>query len=81
MNAFELNHPKIIPKVVSEARKFWGFTQRELASKAGVSQKFVSDVERGKETVQLKQFLMVFAALDVKITVDLSRLIDTWDEG
>lgn len=60
------------------ARKRQGLTQEELAGLAGVGLRFVSDLERGKETVQLGLALKVTRLLGLELAVverrDLARL-------
>jgi HTH-type transcriptional regulator / antitoxin HipB len=48
---------------IRAARKIQGLTQAELAEAAGVGVRFVSDLERGKETARLGQ------------AIDLARLV------
>jgi y4mF family transcriptional regulator len=46
-----------------------GLTQTQLAELADVSRKWISDVERGKESVQLKPLLQVCDVLGLPITL------------
>mgnify|MGYP005843505453 CR=1 FL=1 len=71
MSAYPLENPKVFSRLVWQARKNWGYSQRELAHMAGVSQKFISEFESGKETVQLKQALMVCSALNLRILIEI----------
>ena len=43
----------------------------DLADIAGVSKQFVSDVERGKQTVQLGLALRLLAEMGLSLTVDI----------
>lgn len=43
----------------------------DLADIAGVSKQFVSDVERGKQTVQLGLTLRLLAEMGLNLTVDI----------
>ena len=43
----------------------------DLAAMAGVSKQFVSDVERGKSTVQLGLVLELLAELGIPLTLDI----------
>ena len=52
-DSFLIRSPSDFGKQVRLARKAQGLTQAELASIAGVGTRFVSDLERGKETAQL----------------------------
>lgn len=48
-------------------RKSLGLTQKQLAELAGVSVRFVHDLERGKPTVRLAQLLEVLDALGLRL--------------
>lgn len=60
------------------ARRRQGLTQETLASLAGVGPRFVSDLERGKETVQLGLALRLARLLGLELILveraDLGRL-------
>lgn len=49
-----------------------GLTQGEIAASAGVSRKFVSDVESGKDTVEVGKLLALIGALG--LTLDLTPI-------
>lgn len=51
------------------SRKRQGLTQAELADLAGVGTRFVSELERGKDTVELARALRVLAACGVDVYV------------
>jgi transcriptional regulator with XRE-family HTH domain len=51
----------------------------DLADIAGVSKQFVSDVERGKQTVQMGLVLKLLAEMGVSLAVDIpSEARDEW---
>ena len=56
-------------QAVRDARKRKGLTQTQLASLCGCSQRFVSQVERGKESAELGKALRLLAAMDVPLVV------------
>ena len=56
-------------KAVRMARKNAGLSQAQLAERCGCSQRFVSEVERGKETAELGKALSLLHELDVPIEV------------
>lgn len=58
---------KLIGKIIYFHRKKSGLTQKQLADIAGVGKTSVFDVEKGKETVQLKTLLKIISALNIKI--------------
>ena len=57
---------------VRDAREAAGLTQRELASRMGTSQAAVARLEAGGVGATLTTLQKVAAALDLKITVELS---------
>ncbi|MGJ6981156.1 type II toxin-antitoxin system Y4mF family antitoxin [Aestuariimicrobium soli] len=52
-------------------RRDLGLTQRDLAELAGVSERFVRQLEAGKLTVQLDKVLAVLEALGLRLTWEL----------
>ncbi len=46
-----------------------GLTQAELAERAGLNRTYLSDLEQGKETEQVKRILRVFRQLGVRMTL------------
>jgi len=55
--------------VVRELRDQAGWTQSELAAKAGVSRSFIADVEAGKASVESSKLFDVFQALGFEIAL------------
>jgi HTH-type transcriptional regulator/antitoxin HipB len=55
-------------ELVREVRKEQGLTQLDLAGLAGLSNRFIIDLERGKETLQMQKALDVLALLGVELT-------------
>ncbi len=56
-----------IGSLVRDRRKRLGITQGDLAERAGVSRKWVSELEGGKETVQFDAVLAVFGVLAIDV--------------
>lgn len=56
-------------QIVRAARKKQGLTQLDLAGLAGKSNRFLIDLERGKETLQLQMVLDVLALLDLEVVL------------
>jgi y4mF family transcriptional regulator len=56
---------------VRTRRKSLGMSQSDLAAQAGVSRKWVSELENGKRTVQLDQVLDVLGVLELDLVLDL----------
>ncbi|EKD54713.1 MAG: hypothetical protein ACD_60C00057G0038 [uncultured bacterium] len=61
------SHPIDIGKIARNCRKQSGLSQQELAKLAGVGKTVIFDIEKGKETVQLKTLLKVFDVLNIRI--------------
>lgn len=55
--------------VVRRRRKELGLSQSELAAVANTSLRFVSELERGKETARLDGVLRVLAALGLDVSL------------
>ncbi len=54
---------------VRELREQRGWSQVELAARAGVSRSFVADLEGGKPTVEASKMLDVFQALGFELAL------------
>ena len=54
---------------VRSRRKQLGYTQAFLASYAGVSSSFLSDLENGKETIQLNKVLEIISLLGMDLFI------------
>lgn len=54
---------------VRTARRSHGLTQAELAGLAGTGLRFISDLERGKPTVEAGKALDVLAVLGLRVLV------------
>ena len=58
-----------VGELVRAVRKEQGLTQLDLAGLAGLSNRFIIDLERGKETVQMQKALDVLALLGLELVV------------
>ena len=58
-----------IPDVIRRRRKAIGLSQQELAEFAGCSRLFVSELERGKLTVQFDKLLAVIEVLGLNLNL------------
>lgn len=61
--------PTALGAAVRAKRRADGLTQAELAAFCGVGVRFVSELERGKETLELGRALRVLAALGLQLHV------------
>ena len=74
---------------IETLRKAQGLTQADLAARAGVSRKWLSEVENGKDTVELGLFLRLLDQLDYRIELhpsppaefDLNAYLDTFQQS
>ena len=62
-----------IGKIVKETRKKLGLDQKTLALYAGVSTKFISELESGKETVQMDKVIAVLKVFNYKLSVESEK--------
>jgi HTH-type transcriptional regulator/antitoxin HipB len=63
-----LNSTVELGRLVRQIRKEQGLTQLDVAGLAGLSNRFVIDLERGKETLQIKKVLDVLSLLGVELS-------------
>lgn len=55
---------------IRQKRRYLGLSQTELALIAEVSLNFISQIESGKETVQLNKLLKVMTCLGLQFTLE-----------
>ena len=65
----ELSDVTSLGAALREARKRQGMTQTELAALASVGVRFVSDLERGKDTVQFGLALRLLQLVGLRLLV------------
>jgi y4mF family transcriptional regulator len=58
---------KELGRAIRERRKELGYTQAFLADYAGVSTSFLSELENGKETIQIGKMMEVVSLLGMDI--------------
>ena len=61
------NDTRMLGQQIRAKRKECGLTQSEVAAVAGCSQRFVSELERGKRTAELGKALAVVRALGCQL--------------
>jgi y4mF family transcriptional regulator len=59
-----------ISRIVKYHRKQSGLSREKLANLAGVGKTVVYDIEKGKETIQLKSLVNVLEALNIHLKLD-----------
>ena len=57
-------------RFIKDRRKILGLSQKELAGLAGIGNRFIVDLERGKETIEFGKALLVLKMLGIKFMVD-----------
>ncbi|MFC4353416.1 helix-turn-helix domain-containing protein [Fodinicurvata halophila] len=62
--------PRQIGTLIQRARKKRGWTQSQLAERAGLRQATISVIETGETSARLESILAVLAALDLEFRVD-----------
>ncbi len=58
-----------IGRIVATARRHRGLTQTQLARALGVTQNWLSEIERGKDNAQIGKILRVLSFLGVRLEV------------
>jgi transcriptional regulator with XRE-family HTH domain len=67
--AFRVYNPASLGAAIKHYREQAGLTQAELAEKAGIHRSYLSELETGAETEQLRRILRVLRQLGLRITV------------
>jgi len=76
----KISNVKDLGAALRAARKSSGVRLDDLASFAGVSKQFVSDLENGKETIRLGLALKVLDEIGLHLKVDLpEKAIERWE--
>jgi y4mF family transcriptional regulator len=73
---------KTLGKLLRQHRKAMGLTQLDAAGLCGVGERFLSELERGKDSASLGKTLQVIKRLGLKVEIDgYLPLHDGPDEG
>lgn len=67
---FRIYTPASLGDAIRHYRTEAGLTQAQLAEMAGLQRSYLSELETGKETEQLKRTLRVLKQLGVRMTLD-----------
>jgi transcriptional regulator with XRE-family HTH domain len=67
---FRVYSPASLGAAIRHYRQKAGLTQAELAERTGLNRSYLSDLEQGKETEQVKRILRLLRQLGVRMTVD-----------
>lgn len=60
---------KEIGNLIRNTRKQQGLSQEDLAGISGTGRRFISDVENGKDNIQLGKLLLVITALGLSLYI------------
>ena len=77
-----IDRPAALGRAIRDRRRALGFTQTDLAAAAGVSRRWILDLEAGRTTAQLSLILRVLAELELVLDVrpvNRLRSIETVD--
>jgi len=66
-----------IGRIIASARRHRGLTQTTLARSLGVSQNWISEIERGKDTAQIGKILRILSFLGVRLEVGEAPWVDS----
>lgn len=69
-NPFRIYDPKTLGAAIRHFRRENGLSQAELAERAGLNRTYLSALERGKDTEQVKRILRLLKELGVRMTID-----------
>jgi transcriptional regulator with XRE-family HTH domain len=69
----DIHHPAELGLLARAVRRNSKVRIDDLAATAGLSKQFVSDVERGKPTVQLGRVLKLLQELGVSVSLDIPQ--------
>lgn len=54
-------------QILKAKREKMGLSQYKLAKKLGITQTFLSEIERGRKNPSLEQFFKICEALDIRV--------------
>ena len=69
-NANRIQKSQQLGEVIRKVRKQQGLTQVELAGLSGVGSRFLSELERGKESCELGKTLQILKMLGVELLAE-----------
>lgn len=72
----EINNTKELGQALRQRRKEAGLTQKEAAAYAGVGTRFLSELERGKPTVQLGKTIELTKLLGLQLTLTPNEQVE-----
>ena len=70
---FRIYTPASLGDAIRHYRSEAGLTQAQLAEQAGLQRSYLSELESGKETEQVKRLFRVLRQLGVRMTLDTAE--------
>ncbi len=67
---FRVYTPAALGTAIRHYRKQAGLSQAELAERAGLHRSYLSDLEQGKETEQVRRIFRLLRHLGVRLTLE-----------
>lgn len=67
---YRIYKPSSLGDAIRHYRTEAGLTQAELAAMAGIQRSYLSELESGKETEQVKRLFRVFRQLGIRMTLE-----------
>ncbi len=77
--AVKVHDNRLLGRLVRRTRRATGLTQIELARMAGLGERFIVDLERGKATCEIGKVLEVMRVLNLRMIVEPPAEIPTAD--
>lgn len=68
--SFRIYTPESFGAAIKHFRQEAGFTQAQLAERAGLHRSYLSQLEQGTETEQMRRLLRILKQLGVRITLE-----------
>jgi HTH-type transcriptional regulator/antitoxin HipB len=63
----EIRNIQDVGHLIKQRRKVLGLTQKDLAGLVGIGNRFIVDLERGKETIEFGKTLLVLKMIGIKL--------------
>lgn len=63
----EIRHVQDVGLLIRQRRKTLGLSQKDLAGLVGVGNRFIVELERGKETIEFGKALLVLKMIGIKL--------------
>lgn len=67
----QVNTPEQLGDAIRQGREIQGWSQRELAARLGVTQKWLWELEQGKPGLPMERLFAALREVDVKLFVEL----------